>query len=104
MKNFLIFWGLGIIMIGLFEVYRRTTGEILSVQIIIGYTTTMAISTLFAKQTNYEVLSIKTTLLEDRHIKENKTVYKELGRLESKIEKNEKDIKDLQKRKDECTN
>lgn len=97
MKNFLIFWTLGIILIGLFELYRRVTGEALAVQIIIGYVTTMSIATLFAKQSNYDALNIRTNLIEDRMLKETKTTYKELGRLENMIERNTKDIKDLKR-------
>lgn len=97
MIKYLIYWITGIIIIIGFETSRRITGESWSITIGMQYMITMGISTIFGRIGELKESINRINFIEERQDKLNNRVYKELGRLENMVERNTKDIKDVQR-------
>lgn len=102
MKQYLIYLSLSLLLILGFEIYRNLNHEVISTYIIASYVTTMGLSTLFVNLGKIVTLSQKLENLETTITKGfitlSKEYGKEYGRLESRIEKLEKYVKDQEKK------
>jgi len=99
MKQYIIYITTAMVLVLAFEIYRLLSGEALTTFLLVSYANSVGLSTLFVNIGKIITLDIKIRHMDEQNLKGFITLGKDYGRLEGKLEKVEKHIRDEEKYK-----
>lgn len=99
MKEYIIYITTAMVLVLAFETYRLLSGEALTTFLLVSYANSIGLSTLFVNIGKIITLDVKIRHMDEQNLKGFITLGKDYGRLESKLEKVEKHIRDEEKYK-----